>query len=431
MKRTLCVLISGLLVTTLALAQISNFNQRGKAVNGLKGDGICIAHPSLPVNSKVMVVNTATGKEVEATVINRVSASPDRIAELSSGAWQALGLSPDNDIRIYTTPPPRPRPATASAPTATQNDISTPVGWPENNGFTPFTPATPSNQQPPNITINNYIPEQQQPEKQTPYGTPSVNSSTEFLAWLAAMDSRDSRDARDARDARDVRDSRDTRDARDARESRDYRIAAASPYAYQPPVVAQAAPVYQPQPQPPQVASYPVQPSAPVYQPQPVQPAYQPQQVTVYPQAQQPAPIYSPPSQQVTVYPPIQQPAPVYQPQPVQPVYQPQPVQPVYQPQPIQPAPQTQMGRLQIIPGLPDPNCGRTFMLQIGSFAMPEAAASTAQQARAYGFNVVYETYGNMYRVIVPNVPAATVYPTAQKLGAMGIQQIWIREQGR
>jgi cell division protein FtsN len=82
---------------------------------------------------------------------------------------------------------------------------------------------------------------------------------------------------------------------------------------------------------------------------------------------------------------------------------------------------------MQIIPGLPDPSGHRTYRLQVGSFSAQDAAAKTAQFLRSAGFNVVLERDGYNFRVIVPDVPAATVHPTAQRLGAIGIGEIWIR----
>ena len=114
MKRISLILLTGLLFNALAMAQVRNFEQRGRATQELRSDGLSIAHPSLPLNSRVMVVNTVSGREIEAMVTGRIAASPNRIADLSPGAWQELGLSPTTDIRIYTAATaPRPRPTAA------------------------------------------------------------------------------------------------------------------------------------------------------------------------------------------------------------------------------------------------------------------------------------------------------------------------------
>jgi hypothetical protein len=92
-----------------------------------------------------------------------------------------------------------------------------------------------------------------------------------------------------------------------------------------------------------------------------------------------------------------------------------------------QSAPVYQVRPLQIIPGLPDPNGNKIYRLQVGSFSAQEAAAKTAQFVRNAGFNVVQERDGSNFRVIVPDIPAAMVHSTAQRLGAIGIGEIWIR----
>jgi hypothetical protein len=83
---------------------------------------------------------------------------------------------------------------------------------------------------------------------------------------------------------------------------------------------------------------------------------------------------------------------------------------------------------MEVIPCLPDPNSGKIYRLQTGSFAMPEAAVVMAHQLSLAGFDVMLELYDLYYRVIIPNVPAINVYPILQKLGQMGIGQIWVRE---
>jgi cell division septation protein DedD len=94
-----------------------------------------------------------------------------------------------------------------------------------------------------------------------------------------------------------------------------------------------------------------------------------------------------------------------------------------------QPTPTYQVRPIQIIPGLPNPNSNRMYSLQIGSFSTPEAAARTAQFVRDAGFHVIYERDGYInYRVVVPNVQAQMVHSTIQRLGALGIGEVWVRQ---
>jgi cell division protein FtsN len=82
---------------------------------------------------------------------------------------------------------------------------------------------------------------------------------------------------------------------------------------------------------------------------------------------------------------------------------------------------------MQIIPGLPNPHSDRTYRLQVGSFSGQDAAAKTAQYLRSAGFNVAYERDGYNVRVVLPDVPASMVQSTVQRLGTLGIGEVWIR----
>ena len=99
----LAVLFGLVLSIPLIWSQTGSFSQQGKVTHELKDERFSIAHPSLPLNSKAMIVNTSTGKEVEVTVTRPIPASQNRIADVSSSVWQELGLTPNTDARIYTT----------------------------------------------------------------------------------------------------------------------------------------------------------------------------------------------------------------------------------------------------------------------------------------------------------------------------------------
>jgi cell division protein FtsN len=86
------------------------------------------------------------------------------------------------------------------------------------------------------------------------------------------------------------------------------------------------------------------------------------------------------------------------------------------------------MGEMEIIPGYPNPNSNKIYRLQVGSFATPEAAEKVALMVEDAGFSVDRELSDYNYRVLVTNIPASAVYTAAQKLGALGIGQLWIRE---
>jgi cell division septation protein DedD len=85
-------------------------------------------------------------------------------------------------------------------------------------------------------------------------------------------------------------------------------------------------------------------------------------------------------------------------------------------------------GEVVIIPGLPDRNSGRIYRLQVGAWSAPDAAGRALQMLQSAGFSAVQEQNGSLYRVLAAGIPAADVYAAAQRLGAMGFRQIWVRE---
>jgi cell division septation protein DedD len=83
---------------------------------------------------------------------------------------------------------------------------------------------------------------------------------------------------------------------------------------------------------------------------------------------------------------------------------------------------------VKMIPSLPDPNNGKMYDLQVGAFSRQEAAADIALKIRNAGFNAVYELSGSLFRVIVKDIPSSMVYYAAQRLGVIGIREIWLKE---
>ena len=230
-----------------------------------------------------------------------------------------------------------------------------------------------------------------------------------------------------------------------------------------PPPEQPAPPPVQPEPPPEQPAPPPVQPAPSATQsvPQVVQSVPQvvqsvPQVVQSVPPPVQPAPPPEqpapPPAQPVPpsvqfilpsiqfVLPPVQPAPPPVQsaPPPVQPA--PRPVQPA--PRPIQPTPppaappSVQPSRqepagtvsVRILPGLPAPNNGKVYRLQVGAYSSVDNAAVAAQLIKDAGFDSIQEQYGTLYRVSAVGIASKDVYNAAQLLGAKGFNEIWLRE---
>jgi len=391
---TLAVLFGLVFGIPAIMSQTSGFSQIGKVSQGIER-GYFIAHSSLPLNSKAKVVNTATGKEVEVTVIRQIPASGDRIADISSDVVWALGLSPDSNVRIYTSAsgkPPAPRVTTV-----------------------PQTPVT-------EIFEHAY---------DTGYDDGYYDAYINYKEVQAAA----ARDARtqQAQPAPVVETRR--QQAQPVVETRQEQpqsavvseiwAQVAKPAELKAPVVAVS-------------NTKPAQP-APVVETRPVQPVpvfdtrtQTPQTIVInepWPQAAKPAVFVDNPPQAVKPVVAVDN-----APQAYQPVVLVDNVPQAYQP-PVgaaeiraQAAPAAQAKEVVVTPGLPNPRNGKTYLLQVGAFATPDSAAAIARQLDGSGFKVAYEAAGSMHRILVKDIPAAMVYDTAQSLGAFGIEEVWLRE---
>jgi len=111
-------------------------------------------------------------------------------------------------------------------------------------------------------------------------------------------------------------------------------------------------------------------------------------------------------------------------PPPAAPVAQP-PIPPPAAPIVQQPSP---VSTVRVMPGLPDPNSGKYFNLQVGAFSSPSGAAQALRQVQNAGFDAIQEQSGSFYRVLAVSVLARDVYFASQRLGVFGFSEIWIRE---
>jgi len=92
------------------------------------------------------------------------------------------------------------------------------------------------------------------------------------------------------------------------------------------------------------------------------------------------------------------------------------------------PAATQTVGNATVTPGLPDPNTNKKYRLQVGAFNSQNAAEHTFRSLQDAGFNPIYEHSQNFYRVVIADIPAASVASTVQRLVSIGINQVWVRE---
>jgi len=345
------------------------------------------------------VTNTANGKEIEATVTGRIPASRDRIADLSRGVWDALGLNPNTEIILSITPPPRQRAA---------EPVSTP---PSSSAGTDLARTPPSSSAP--LTEPSAVPAATQSK---PASSPVPSS---------ASSARETQPASNDDYLTLLRDI--------LIETRQLVNSSGSS-------VITVYPPYPPFPPQSVVTNQPIVTNQPVTNIDPGDTTSVPPN-TAYPQT-----TYAPPASAPQPNPglPSQTPPPVYFPVPnsglapqTVPQAMPQATPPVYvlppqtAPQsnndcPVNPAPQPT--RLQIIPRLPNPNSNGIYRLQVGAFCDSASAYALENRLKAAGFNVTRELFNRLHRVIINGIPAAQVQYTAQRLEAMGIKQIWVKQ---
>ena len=82
-----------------------------------------------------------------------------------------------------------------------------------------------------------------------------------------------------------------------------------------------------------------------------------------------------------------------------------------------------------IIPQLPDPYSGGIFRVQVGAFHNSVFAQGAYDRLIAAGFSPAYERNGELYRVVIPGVRASEMAQVAQRLGAAGFAEAWIRRE--
>ena len=310
MKRVMLALL-GLLLAASLTAQNRTFRiERGTATQEMQAGGLSAAHSSIPVGSKVRVTNPANGLDIEVTITEKIPESSRRIIDLSPGAALALDLGTGGPVMITPTNLTQP----VAAPPAEVKAEPVPEA-------TVATATESEKTQPPyNITINNYLTNQDKP-------TQAASAPQETSTPQENKQERPTRRNRGpARYEPDF--SRYDED--------DYE----NPYM---------------DPEPP--VWHLVQPAQP--------PAWQSAQTPTWQTAQPPA------------WQPVQPPEP----------------SPLYTAPPVI--------NIRIIPG---------------------------QQLQAAGFEVAQEQAGDMCRLYAAGIPASRVYFAAQRLGAIGFEQVWIHE---
>jgi cell division protein FtsN len=335
------------------------------------------SHARLPPGTKLRVTNTENQKEVYVTVMGRIQNSDNRILDISQAAAELLEMN--------------------------------------ERGYTPIRM----------VVMRGLVSE------------PTSASSN------AAANNNDAEPSYEDDSVPDVAYSRDDEETEDSYNGNYNGYGGYEDYADETPD--ETAYAGTPSSPPPPVRPYPQQ-SAPQTQPRQTAPQTQPRQ-TVQPLAGHvllkqmvviingkeqtidvPDGVYiplPPPGQapSKTIIPPV----PQYAPPPKRVYIQAPPPPPPPSPPPAQPPSPV----IRIIPTLPDPHSGKVYRIQLGAFSQPSLAQVCFERLRSAGLSPAYEQNGSLYRVVLSGIRAADVYYTAQRLGAAGFTEAWIREESR
>jgi rare lipoprotein A len=79
--------------------------------------------------------------------------------------------------------------------------------------------------------------------------------------------------------------------------------------------------------------------------------------------------------------------------------------------------------------GIPPVGSAKLYRIQVGAFRVPRNAVDVFERLTAAGLNPRYEQYGDLYRVVLPELRAADIPVIAQTLGNTGFQEVLIREE--
>jgi cell division protein FtsN len=79
---------------------------------------------------------------------------------------------------------------------------------------------------------------------------------------------------------------------------------------------------------------------------------------------------------------------------------------------------------------MPDPASHGVYRVQVGSYADPQNAQVVAESLVRAGLSPAYEQYGQVWRVVIPGINVQQLTAVAQQLGALGVKEAWIRQEG-
>jgi len=82
-----------------------------------------------------------------------------------------------------------------------------------------------------------------------------------------------------------------------------------------------------------------------------------------------------------------------------------------------------------VTPGFPDPNSGRVYRLQVGSWENMNGALTAFLQLLGADFSTAHEYSSGAYRVYAIEIPASEVYGAVWRLAYLGFEEIYVWAQ--
>jgi cell division septation protein DedD len=108
----------------------------------------------------------------------------------------------------------------------------------------------------------------------------------------------------------------------------------------------------------------------------------------------------------------------------------PQKPQPVPQPPTVSSLPPLQdLGPALIKPYMPNPNTGKIYRVQVGSYKNTWHAKEAYARLTTVGFKPAYERYGDYIRVVIPGIRTQDMPAVAVLIGRIGFREALIREE--
>jgi rare lipoprotein A len=82
-----------------------------------------------------------------------------------------------------------------------------------------------------------------------------------------------------------------------------------------------------------------------------------------------------------------------------------------------------------IIGGIPRPDTGKHYRLQVGAYRIPRNAVEAFDRLKDVGLNPAYEINGDIYRVVLAWLDPKDIPAIAEKLYYAGFPEAVIREE--